>query len=434
MLHSCCVCLKIENSLSKISINNDKDNLTLATKLSNCVPEVVRNIPLFRFGYNFPTKLFVYFKEWDNDWLICINCTSRLKTVYEFRELCLKTNAIRCRQDDIFTKNENSEEETIGEQQECKEYFICFHCNEAFDDKAVLSKHIENTHRSNKRKRKARVTEFTCDDCAEIFKTSKKLIEHAMEVHRRERNTIKPFKCDKCDGRFASSSNLVQHTKYHEGLRTNVCSYCGKGFITTSDLINHEKQHLNRREYKCKFCLKTFNTHKDLRSHTIIKHKDPNTWNYQCEVCNKRFHIKPNYDSHMRRHVGDKPFSCQMCQKSFVTKDELRKHMTSHTNVRAFQCATCGKEYKDKRVLDIHMAKVHGVGNAKIPLRIRKHLCNICPKAFYDKNKLMRHLCTHSGERPFGCSMCEKRFTDKSYAKYHMKTAHKIEDNQQEVL
>lgn len=363
-------------------------------------------------------------QEWNNDWLICTDCILRLKIVCEFRELCLKTETVRSQETEkIYIKTEEKDEEIKQNP-----LLFCSHCNEAFDKKSTLSEHMKKTHQSNKRKRKTRITEFKCQDCPEIFKTSKKLIEHAIEIHKKERNSVKPFKCEKCTRRFASSSNLVQHTKYHEGLRTNVCSYCGKGFITTSDLINHEKQHLNRREYKCQFCEKCFNTHKDLRSHTIIKHKDPTTWNYCCELCNKRFHIKPNYDSHMRRHVGEKPFSCQVCEKSFVTKDELRKHMTSHTNVCAFQCLDCGKEYKDKRVLNIHMTKVHGVGNAKIPLHIRKHVCNVCPKAFYDKSKLMRHSYTHSGERPYGCNVCEKRFIDKSYAKQHMKTMHNIEN------
>lgn len=278
-----------------------------------------------------------------------------------------------------------------------------------------------------KRKQKQRITKFTCDDCPESFKNSKKLVEHAVSIHERSPQSVKPFRCTKCDSRFGTSSNLVQHCKYHEGNRINMCTYCGKGFITTSDLLNHEKQHLNKREYTCEFCSKGFNTHKDLRSHKIIKHRDPSTWNYHCTLCDKRFHIKPNYDSHMRRHTGDKRFVCKMCEKHFVTKDELRRHMVSHTNIRDYQCTECGKEYKDKRVLDVHLVKMHNIGSAKVPVRVKKHLCSICPKAFYDKSKLTRHMFTHSGEKPFGCHMCDKKFTDKSYVKHHLRVSHNVD-------
>lgn len=131
----------------------------------------------------------------------------------------------------------------------------------------------------------------------------------------------------------------------------------------------------------------------------------------------------------MRRHTGDKNFQCHICDRKFTDKCVLQRHMRTHSNVREFKCTECSKEYKDKRVLQIHMAKVHeiGVGEIKLPSKERKYICHICPKAYYAKNKLTRHLYTHTGEKPFFCTICDKKFNDKSYVRQHMIKTHKTD-------
>lgn len=98
------------------------------------------------------------------------------------------------------------------------------------------------------------------------------------------------------------------------------------------------------------------------RSHNLVVHTNPESWKYFCEMCNKRFPIKSNFDCHMRRHTGDKKFECHLCNKKFTDKCVLQRHMRTHTNIRDFKCSECSREYKDKRVMQIHMAKVHGIG------------------------------------------------------------------------
>lgn len=77
---------------------------------------------------------------------------------------------------------------------------------------------------------------------------------------------------------------------------------------------------------------------------------------------------------------------------------------------------------------------VVGLGDIKLPSKERKYQCHICPKAYYAKNKLTRHLYTHSGERPFYCTICDKNFNDKSYVKQHMKKSHNIDNNSDALL
>lgn len=380
------------------------------------------------------------------------NCVAQHSSLEEQNNICdskeisqsIKSNG------SLYKASENGPTEENGTnsvQKPIKTELLkcCTICTQEYESQAFLKRHIARVHRKETieklncsntssaavpRKSMRRLT-FTCEHCPTTFKSSRKLVQHARSEHELDSKSVKPFGCDECDRKFRNSSNLLQHKKYHEGKRSSVCSFCGKGFITKSDLLIHEKQHLNKREYSCELCPKNFNTHKDLRSHKLVVHTEPSTWNHLCESCDKRFPIKSNYDQHMRRHRGDKRFGCHICEKRFIDKVVLQKHILSHSNVRAFKCEHCLKEYKEKRVLEVHLTKVHGIGNAKIPVRVKKYFCHICPKSYFAKNKLTRHMFTHSGERPFGCSVCKKRFTDKSYVKQHLRNAHNIFEAQE---
>ncbi|CAH1981506.1 unnamed protein product [Acanthoscelides obtectus] len=412
---NCCVCLNSILNLNKVS-KIDENGVSLLTKLQSSIPQI----------------------EWHLTFRICDPCTNLLSIVHTFKERCFKSDTIRKQQ--MLLK----QEQDIPESNKLLDGKTCLITQ---DDEAVKSDSdnnledpdysIDDTTENNMNeepripKRNRKSLNFVCEKCGTKYVSSTLLIKHCILDHKMTRKEIKPFGCTLCNSRFGNSSNLLQHIKYHNAVRSNMCTYCGKGFITKTDLNIHEKQHLNMREYKCEQCIKGFNTHKDLRSHKLVVHTDPQSWKYFCKICSKRFPIKSNYDCHMRRHTGDRKFECHLCQKKFTDKCVLQRHMRTHSNVRDHKCPHCEKEYKDKRVLQIHMAKIHGIGIdvIKLPNRERRYFCHICPKAYYAKNKLTRHLYTHSGEKPFLCSMCDKKFNDKSYVKQHLKKAHHIKSD-----
>lgn len=72
------------------------------------------------------------------------------------------------------------------------------------------------------------------------------------------------------------------------------------------------------------------------------------------------------------------------------------------------------------------MKRVHGIGEAKLPVRVRKFSCHVCPKSYFVNGRLQVHLRSHTGERPFACTMCERRFVDNSYLRKHLKTGHGV--------
>ena len=48
--------------------------------------------------------------------------------------------------------------------------------------------------------------------------------------------------------------------------------------------------------------------------------------------------------------------------------------------------------------------------------------CSVCPRRFSQKGNLARHERTHTGEKPYACSMCPMRFSDKSHVAPHERT------------
>lgn len=327
--------------------------------------------------------------------------------------------------------------------------FECFNCNAHFLIKDDLEEHIKHQHTP----RKTITKKFNCDQCKKKYSSARSLKKHKSVccedntklyngctlcnstfsnkylLNRHVTNVHAPekrFKCDQCDSRFASLVYLNAHKRYHSGERKHICDFCNKGYITTSDLYHHKKIHANERAYRCQICPKAFNTSSDLHKHKLCVHLDRSNWKYECVYCQKRFPLKTNLDTHTKTHTGERNFLCHLCDKKCINLSVLNRHIESHSVQKPFTCNVCLQSYKYQKSLDIHRVKVHGIGNTKIPERIKKHFCDLCPKSYFSNNKLQKHIRSHTGERPFSCPMCKKCFIDKSYIKQHLKLIHNI--------
>lgn len=392
----------------------------------------------------------IILQEWKTDFFICCPCLEQLENVCQFRDLCIHGYFAWKNREQLTLEIVDVKNDELPPISDLN--FVCFNCETNFTIKDDLEAHIKAEHPS----RTKAIKKFKCNQCKKTYSSAKSLKKHKLTccpasieddksynscsvcnstfrnkylLNRHITNVHAPekrFKCDQCERLFASLVYLNAHKRYHSGERKHICNLCNKGYITTSDLYHHKKIHANERAYRCQLCPKAFNTSSDLHKHKLCVHLDRSHWKYECIYCQKRFPLKTNLDTHTKTHTGERNFLCHLCDRKCINLSVLKRHIESHSGQKPFQCSVCLQSYKYQKSLDIHNVKVHGIGNAKIPERIKKHFCDLCPKSYFSNNKLQKHIRSHTGERPFSCPMCKKCFIDKSYIKQHLKIIHNI--------
>ena len=80
-----------------------------------------------------------------------------------------------------------------------------------------------------------------------------------------------------------------------------------------------------------------------------------------------------------------------------------------------FQCSICSYQTKFKSYILRHLPS---------HTKEKPFKCNICHAAFSQKNNLNVHMRTHTGERPYQCPFCQESFTYSSHLKPHMLRIH----------
>ncbi|KAJ8042252.1 hypothetical protein HOLleu_13263 [Holothuria leucospilota] len=155
---------------------------------------------------------------------------------------------------------------------------------------------------------------------------------------------------------------------------------------------------------------------------------------------------------HSRRALS-RTHTCQLCQKNFKRPCQLKRHVKSHIRKGHLSPEDAdtllgiggvggskqaqGEGEKTTEDTDVNEPKKQAktaedvVQNfTAIVQRRRVHTCQFCTKYFKKPSDLVRHVRTHTKEKPFKCDVCVKSFTVKSTLKTHLKTHSGVKDYQ----
>ncbi|XP_068112270.1 gastrula zinc finger protein XlCGF48.2-like [Hyperolius riggenbachi] len=119
-----------------------------------------------------------------------------------------------------------------------------------------------------------------------------------------------------------------------------------------------------------------------------------------CSECGNCFSLKLPLEAHRRIRRQKIQLLCPYCRQCFAQRAGLEK----------YSCSDCGKSFLQKSDLVRHIRSHTGE---------KPFECQECGKRFTLKGALGVHQRSHTGERPFCCSVCGKRFARKVILRNH---------------
>ncbi|XP_070174303.1 histone-lysine N-methyltransferase PRDM9-like [Littorina saxatilis] len=101
----------------------------------------------------------------------------------------------------------------------------------------------------------------------------------------------------------------------------------------------------------------------------------------------------------------DRPNVCQRCNAAFVQFISLRIHMASAHGEKLLSVPR--ESCRPNGIVGNHGDRKGGHNKDTG----RRHVCDVCNKAFTQAGSLKKHKMIHTGEKPFVCDVCRKAFT-----------------------
>uniref|UniRef100_A0A336LHD0 CSON013662 protein n=1 Tax=Culicoides sonorensis TaxID=179676 RepID=A0A336LHD0_CULSO len=355
----------------------------------------------------------------------CIGCKEKLKSIRDFKSLCLTSiemleQSIEISMDVDFTMLNDSKivdeilQETLSNDSSILD-------NPIEGEESFLSEFLKPL------KKRSTIARTYCSIC---LINVPKITKHAVEVHSilNEDNNLQ---CTACAKIFACREKFVEHFDLHREYDTpKQCEYCNDYFVKRPDYDRHIALHNKAKRpgnrYKCSDCDKYFSNTTLVKYHKIKDHEG----GMQCRYCPMAFRKEDEkkYNEHLkkeetRKHTrpSKQKHVCAFCGDEKSDSSSLYEHIRRYHTDDSFTCALCNKTFRSKFAFKHHFSAVHGES---------KHECSDCGRRFKLKSGLKTHLLSHAPSE--SCTICGKKLSPR-YMSHHMKL-HSLPNKQGEKI
>lgn len=335
----------------------------------------------------------------------------------------------------------------------------CSLCKLCFLSKDFLREHVVIRH----------FTDFIfCGLCPYFTKSKKYFNRHIQTRHsvttvglsdiQSETNIVKSANIEAVkgiDGRLRESDFDVNFGESKISVKSE------RQFKKINCKFRKSDDHNQERKIKCEQCEFRTKSNRLLNYHKQSMH-NKNREIFRCLICDYTCLQKRSFDAHCRTHAGDFEFQCDLCCKKFVSKHLLTKHKRIHghretteesvntssltdytakptgtklhsvsTQTRLLKKSFISrknkrnlKNYTNKMIFDSNLGS--SVNSCfQVPCG-KKLMCNFdgCNKVCRDSFNLRNHMATHTKSKLIKCTLCMFTCIQTSSLNHHLKTRH----------
>lgn len=200
-------------------------------------------------------------------------------------------------------------------------------CTKTFSSACIMARHISDKH--------PHLLALICPNCFGRFTTRLARNQHFAQCMKRR------YECYICKMTSRNFRTLRVHmVAKHTGEARFKCHLCSRKYLLRNNLNIHIRSHTKSSLVKCDHCNKKFSHIKYKKKHEFRCRKI-----YECYLCKKKFpSFAILYGTHMRTHLGERPYSCAHCQHTFVSIRTHNLHVIAkHLHQYRFQCNACNE-------------------------------------------------------------------------------------------
>lgn len=302
---------------------------------------------------------------------------------------------------------------------DASQLYICHKCDRKYKTPDEFNTHLLkcNAHQGS--------TNWTRSDgkyfCAvqgcnlsQSWTTSTGVWKHIVKCHSTMQDQSL-FTCDFCEKSYPNRSLVNEHMN-RAHMKKFKCDICGRGFGDNTSRKSHMRIHLGEKPYQCDQCEYKSASSGGLTTHKKIMHNDNRPKEHCCDKCGKRFALKSNLKEHIRSHSSEKLFLCGVCGKGLKNKQCLNRHLFTH-GIK-YTCEVCAKNFASFSSLSIHRRDKHQLLN--LPHEHTKDIKSLLELSA--PSNLKEEIGTHSSKKAFHCGVCGKGLKNKQCLNRHLFT------------